>query len=179
MNLRLSRAQMAMAGLCALLALLLMYELMAPPTQFSLPDVHLKPKLLAIQPPPPFIAPPVGSFNAINDRPLFLPSRKAIAAPAAGPGAQAAGPPPMPNATLVGVIMDGQNSIAMVKVGGAPFAQAMGTGASIGDWQISAVGADRVELKSGSYTQELRMDAHAVPPSPSPAPGQTAPGTPQ
>ncbi|MGH6871418.1 MAG: hypothetical protein ACREHE_07925, partial [Rhizomicrobium sp.] len=101
MILRLSPAQIAMAALCVLMALVFAYELAAPPAEFALPDVHLKPRSLIAAAPPVFAPPPSGAFSAINERPPFLPSRKPIAAPAAGPGAVPAGPPPLPNVSLV------------------------------------------------------------------------------
>ena len=178
---RLSMAQIAMLVVCVLMAGLFAYQLMAPPAEFALPDVHLKPKAIAMQTPAPFIAPPQAAFEAINDRPLFLPSRKPIAAPATGPGAAPAGPPPLPNMAVVGVIGDAQNSIAMVKLGGAPFAQAMGVGAALGGWQIASIAPDKIVLRSGPFTQEVKIDARAG--NPPPAPGTPPPppgnGTPQ
>lgn len=181
---RLSVAQIAMVVLCVLMAGFFAYQLMAPPAEFALPDVHVKPKAIAMQMPAPFIAPPQAAFEAINDRPLFLPSRKPIAAPATSPGAAPAGPPPLPNMAVVGVIGDAQNSIAMVKLAGSPFAQAMGVGASLGGWQIASIAADKIVLRSGTFTQEVKIDARAGNPPPAPgAPPQQPPtpgnGTPQ
>lgn len=177
---RLSLAQIAMVILCMLMAGLFAYQLMAPPAAFALPDVHVKPKAIAMQMPQAFIAPPEAAFDAINERPLFLPSRKAIAAPDTGTGPTQAGPPPLPNMAVVGVIGDAQNSIAMVKLAGTPFAQAMGVGASLGGWQIATIGPDKIVLRSGPFTQEVKIDARAGNPPPAPgtppAPGS---GTPQ
>jgi hypothetical protein len=84
--------------------------------------------------------------------------------------------PPLPSLALVGVILDGQNSLAMVKLAGAPFAQAMGVGASIGGWQITGVGPDKIVLHAGAFEQDVRLDAKPAGQSPGPPP---APGTPQ
>jgi hypothetical protein len=174
---RLSMAQIAMLVVCVLMAGLFAYQLMAPPAQFALPDVHLKPKTIAMQTPAPFIAPPQAAFDAINARPLFLPSRKAIAALDTGTGATQAGPPPLPNMAVIGVIGDAQNSIAMVKLAGSPFAQAMGVGAALGGWQIATIGPDKIVLRAGPFTQEVKIDARAGNPPPPPQPPGNA--TPQ
>jgi hypothetical protein len=177
MSPRIAPAQAALLSLCFLMAALTVYELSVPPADFVLPVVHLRPQLDAAQPPPAFIAPSPDAFGAINDRPLFIPSRKPLAVPAGKSAAAAAAPPPLPALALVGVILDGQNSLAMVKLAGAPFAQAMAVGASIGGWQITSVGPDKIVLHAGTFEQDVRMDAK--PPGQTPAGPQPPPGTPQ
>ncbi|HEY1630512.1 MAG TPA: hypothetical protein VGF56_04315 [Rhizomicrobium sp.] len=181
-------AQIAMIVLCALMAALFFYELLAPPAEYALPDIRLKPRAVTFVPPPSFLPPPVSAFDDINDRPLFLPSRKPIAAPVAAAGSAPAGPPPLPQVALVGVLLDGQNSVAEVKLNGAAFSQAMRVGDVLGGWQIGGIGPDHISLRSGTFTQDVRMDAHAgppqqqpgdaAPPAPAPAPSKP-PGSPQ
>jgi hypothetical protein len=171
--------QIAAVALCALMAILFVYQLTAPPAQFALPEIHLKPRAIAMQTPAPFLAPPAAMFDAINQRSLFLPSRKSLTpAPVAG-GAAAAGPPPLPNAALVGVILDGKNSLALVKLLGAPYEQAMAMGASLGGWQIEGISSDHITLRAGAFTQDMHMDAKAgaAPSGPGdpPAPGAPPP----
>jgi hypothetical protein len=177
MSARIAPAQLALLGLCFLMAALTIYELSVPPAEFVLPVVHLTPRLAATTPPPAFLAPAPDVFDAINDRPLFLPTRKPLAVPAdkaaANTGATA---PPLPSLALVGVILDGQNSLAMVKLAGAPFAEAMAVGASIGGWQITSVGPDKIVLHAGAFEQDVRLDAKPAGQSGGPPP---APGTPQ
>ena len=169
-------AQIAAIALCALMAILFAYELTAPPAQFTLPEIHLKPRAAAMQMPAPFLPPPEAMFDAINQRSLFLPSRKSLNPPASDGAPAQSGPPPLPNVALVGVILDGENSLAMVKPAGAPFEQAMGIGASLGGWQIAAISADRITLKSGAFTQEIHIDAKAgTAPADPPAPGTPPP----
>ena len=174
-------AQIAMIVLCVLMAALFAYEFLAPPAEYALPEIHLKPRAVTFVPPPPFMPPPVAAFDDINGRPLFLPSRKPIAAPATGPSAAPAGPPPLPQVTLVGVLLDGQNSVAEVKMNGAAFAQAVRIGDMLGGWQIGAIGPDHISLKSGTYSQDVRMDAHAAqqPDAAPPPPPSKPPGSPQ
>jgi hypothetical protein len=171
-------AQIAMIALCALMAVLFVYELDATPAAYALPQIHLKPRVVATVAPAPFLPPPASAFDAINERPLFLPSRKAIAAPATqGAGAAPAGPPPLPAAALVGVLLDGQNSVAEIKESGAPFSRAMRVGDALGGWQIAAIGTDHVTLRAGAFSQDLHMDARAG--APPPTPGAPAPGAAQ
>ena len=112
---RIAPAQIALLTLCFLMAALTVYELSVPPAEFVLPVVHLRPSIAGAQPPPAFLAPPPESFSAINDRPVFIPSRKPLALPADKTANTAATAPPLPALALVGVILDGQNSLAMVK----------------------------------------------------------------
>ena len=171
---RIAPVQAGLLALCFALAALTIYEMSAPPTQFVLPIIHLKPRIAASAPQPSFIAPSPATFEAINDRPVFLPARKALAAPADKTvAAAAAGPPPLPSLALVGVILDGQDSLAMIKLAGAPFAQAMAVGTSIGGWQITGVEADKIVLHAGTFEQDVRLDAKPAgqSPPPPPAPG--------
>jgi hypothetical protein len=157
---RIAPAQIALLSLCFLMAALTVYELSVPPAEFVLPIVHLEPRLASASPPPGFIAPPPDNFSAINDRPVFIPSRKPLALPAdKTTTAATTSAPPLPSLAVVGVILDGQNSLAMVKLAGAPFAQAMAVGASIGGWQITSVGPDKIVLHAGPFEQEVRLDA--------------------
>ncbi|HEX3675577.1 MAG TPA: hypothetical protein VHU87_15000 [Rhizomicrobium sp.] len=168
--------QIAAIALCALMAILFVYELTAPPAQFALPEVHLRPRAIALQTPAPFLAPPAAMFDAINQRSLFLPSRKSLTPPPVAGGAAPAGPPPLPNAALIGVILDGQNSLAMVKLSGAPYEQAMAMGASLGGWQIAGISSDHITLRSGAFTQDMHMDAKAgAAPGDPPAPNVPPP----
>jgi len=177
MTARIAPAQAALLSLCFLMAALTVYELSVPPAEFVLPVVHLRPQIAAAQSPPAFIAPPPDAFSAINDRPIFIPSRKPLAVPAdKTAAAAAAAPPPLPALALVGVILDGQNSLAMVKLAGAPFAQAMAVGASIGGWQIASVGPDKIVLRAGTFEQDVRMDAKPAGQTPA---GPPPPGSPQ
>jgi len=172
---RIAPAQIALLTLCFLMAALTVYELSVPPAEFVLPVVHLRPSIAGAQPPPAFLAPPPESFSAINDRPVFIPSRKPLALPADKTANTAATAPPLPALALVGVILDGQNSLAMVKPAGAPFAQAMGVGASVGGWQITSIGPDKIVLHAGTFEQDVRLDAKPL----GQAPAAPPPGTPQ
>jgi hypothetical protein len=165
--------QIAMIALCVLMAGLFVYQLSAAPSDYVLPEIHLKPRVVATVTPPPFLPPPQNSFDAVNQRPLFLPSRMPIATPAAaqGPAAAPAGPPPLPPASLVGVMLSGQSSIAEIKMNGAAFSTGLHVGDSLGSWQIASIGPDSITLRSGTYSQDMRMDAHAASPPPPGGPG--------
>ncbi|HEY2069683.1 MAG TPA: hypothetical protein VGG48_09040 [Rhizomicrobium sp.] len=174
--------QFGLFAVCLLMAGLFVYELSAAPADFPLPDVHLKPRAVAIAEAQPFVPPPASAFDAVNDRTLFLPSRKSLTAPATTGAAAINGPPPPADITLVGVLMDGQNSVAEVKTAGAVLSQPLRVGDAVGTWSVSAIGPDHVTLKSGTFTQDVHMDAKTgaplAPGSPgaAPPPGQP-PGT--
>lgn len=168
-------AQIAMTALCAVMAALFVYELMASPADYALPVIQLKPRAVAFVPPPAFVPPAADAFNAINDRSLFLPSRKSLTAPDTGATAAPSGPPPLPQVTLIGVLLDGQASVAEVKVNGAAFAQAIHLGDALESWRVAAIAPDHISLRYGGFTQDVHMDAHAAGPQ---QPGDAAPTAP-
>src|SRR5206468_2429246 len=110
-----SRSQIVLSGLCAALALGLLYELFAPLPAHSIPSVQAANTVVLPPPPPAFIAPSAEAFAAIGDRPLFDSTRKKYVPPPAPEQQQANAPPPPPNLALVGVILDGQTKLAIVR----------------------------------------------------------------
>jgi hypothetical protein len=78
--------------------------------------------------------------------------------------------------SLVGVILDGERKLALIKSPQAPLAVGLGVGGTIEGWQVTRVEADRVALRAGGPEQELRLsDNKAVagnaPSSPNGPPG--------
>jgi hypothetical protein len=171
---------MILTALCAVLATILLYELFAPLSGFTVPV--LPPRntdaSLPLQLPDP--APTAASFAALNDRPLFSPQRKAVTPAAVG--AAAAAPPPPPTATLVGIIMDPQRQIALIRTASSPLATAYAVGETVQGWQVSLIAPDRVVLHQGTADDTLKLESNRAPASVADAkstPPQDAKTTPQ
>ncbi len=156
MRAMLQSVQLGLGGLCVVLTIAFAYLCTAPLPAFDPPAMQL-----AARKPPseitPFMAPPQAAFAAIDARPMFNPARRPIT-PSALPGNASSGPPPAPDITLIGVILDGKTQLAMVKGQGAPFATSVGVGESIGGWQVAEISPDHVSLRAGVYEHTLRMD---------------------
>ncbi len=147
----------------AVLALACVYELVAPLPAYSVPPVQTSPLPALPNTPAPFTAPLPETYAAISDRPLFDPHRKKYL-PSPKPGADKTAPPPPANLSLVGVIIDSNLRIAMVKSSDAMLAMSVGVGAEIGGWQVSSIEPDRIVLKAGTAEEDIRLEANKAPP---------------
>lgn len=163
----------ALWALCATVGAAWLYTMTAPLPAYSVPSVAV-PNPGELPPaPPPFVAPPAATFVVIADRPLFDPHRKQYLPPAKPEGNKAA-PPPPPNLSLVGVIIDSDRRLAMVKSSDAMLAMSVSIGAEIGGWQVASIEPDRIVLTSGTTQDEIRLESNKAPPL---AAGQS-PGSP-
>ncbi|HSZ74978.1 MAG TPA: hypothetical protein VK779_09175 [Rhizomicrobium sp.] len=162
MKLALTPAPLSLATLCGGFALILAYELAMPPQAYRLPDVPVRKPASIVLLQPSFAAQPIETFSSIDERPLFSATRKPAASPEQNPAQ--AGPPPAPNASLVGVIMDGKTQLAMMRSPDSAFALSYAVGSSIGGWQISEIDSDKVKLISGAFTHEIDLNANRAPP---------------
>lgn len=153
----------ALSGMCIGLFAGCLYALLAPASAYPVPAVRLPP--LSAPPPPPtaFAAPPPNAFAAIGDRPLFDAERKKYVPPPKPDEAKQA-PPPPPNLSLVGVIIDSDKRLAMVKASDGMLASSIAVGANIGGWQVAAIEPDRIVLTAGTAQDEIRLDANKAPP---------------
>lgn len=165
----------SLAALCAALAAIAAYEYEVPIQPFRPPAVSLTVRPLAAE--ADFYSPPSeAAFSSIDERPIFNPTRKAVEAaptPEGGVGA----PPPPPNATLVGVIADAQNKLALVKEQGSVFATSLAVGSTIDGWQVAEIDADRVLLRAGAAQATLTMYGTRTEASPTARTAPTAPSS--
>jgi hypothetical protein len=98
----------------------------------------------------PVAAQPLERLPAIVDRSLFSPSRRPPAAPP--PVVQAptasASPSAPPNIVLLGVVMDGQNARAVVRVGADNRLLRAQMGDDIDGWKVAQIDGRKVVLAS-------------------------------
>jgi hypothetical protein len=153
------------SGLSALLALALVYQIAAPLPDIDPPRLPPKPRTQQIAAVVPVSTPPPDAFAEIGTRPIFSPSRRGTAAPSAGVATLSP-----PEVTLVGIMIDSHDRIAMLRTPGSPLASAFHLGATVSGWQLSEIAPDRVVLSAGGARDEIRLDANKAPAKPSAPP---------
>jgi len=157
MTLPLSRLRAGLAGLCGLLLLTLAIELVAPVPDWRPPP----PAPVAQSAPPPVlpdtvITPSRDAFALIDRRDVFDPKRAPLTPKAASGGG---GTTSIGDLTLVGIILDGDTKLALLRVPGEPQAVALKAGASIQGWEVVAIGSDRVTLQGTDGQHVLVLNA--------------------
>jgi len=152
----LSQIRAVLTGLCALLLAAVVFEALAPIPDWQPPP----PAPVAIAAPPPLantvITPSKDAFALIGQRDVFDPKRAPLksAAAAAGGGATSIG-----DLTLVGIILDGDTKLALLRVPGEPQAVALKAGASLNGWQVVGIGSDRVTIQGADGQHVLVLNA--------------------
>lgn len=157
MKIPLTNAQAVLLSLCGLLLAALIYELTAPLAVLEPPQIRLNRGNAVVVQPPAFMAPSSLSFAVINDRPVFNPLRQPIRQTAL-PGETASATAPPVQVTLIGVIVDGQNKLALIKLPGAAFASGVAIGGNIAGWQVSQITPDGIVLHSGSSDYTIKLN---------------------
>ena len=148
------RTQFGLAAASVLLVALLIYEISAPLPEFNPPAFRLRPRGQRMAGIVTVTTPPPEAFAAIDARPPFSPSRRPVAAPGAGEASLAP-----PEVSLVGVILDKEDRLALLKTPTSPLATAYHVGATISGWQVSEISPDRIVLSAGvSSTAFARRD---------------------
>ncbi len=113
---------------------------------------------------PVFRMRPKGGFNQLVVRPPFSPSRRP-------PRAKPAAPPPVvqkkapvapkpvtePQATLVGIVISPDKTIAMVRKPGSSELQRLAKGERLDGWLVEGVLPDRLLLSQGDKLLELEL----------------------
>jgi hypothetical protein len=156
MTLSLNPAQLVLSGVCAALLLVLGYLLFAPLPEISVPQVHAAAETVEDDTPlQRFEAPPMAAFADVDDRSVFNPARVRVSSPSVAGATNATTLPS--DISLVGVILDGEKRLALLKSPQAPLAVGLGVGGSIEGWQVTRVEADRVALRAGGPEQELKL----------------------
>jgi hypothetical protein len=153
-------AELALGGFCGLLVLVLLYELAAPLGDIEVPSATLA-RHAAVAANRPFVPPPITSFDAVNERPVFSPLRKPIMARASVDAGGA--PVDAIDISLIGIIIDPQRQLALLKTPGLPGAVSLGVGGTIAGWTVSQIRSDRVVIRSGSSEREIRLDTKTPP----------------
>jgi general secretion pathway protein N len=161
MTMTLPKPQMFLIALCGLLGAFLLYEIFAPLAEVAVPTLQPRESIATLPLQTPFQVLSLASFAAFNERPIFSAQRKPIAP--APVGAAASAPPPPPTATLVGIIIDPQRQMALIRTPSSPLAVAVTVGQTVQGWQVSEIAPDRVVLHRGTTDDTLKLEANRAP----------------
>lgn len=151
------RPRQALGAAAVLLATLAVWPWLVPPVPVIRP--------LATPPasPPASVLatlPPIASYAAIVERPLFAPSRRPPPGIAAATGA-----PAESRYRLVGIVANGARRKAFVADGARRIE--IGEGDMLDGWTVKQIGSDRILLSSADGEAALRLKpAAAEPPKP-------------
>ena len=98
----------------------------------------------------PLAAEPLDQLSAIVDRSLFSPSRRPLATlpPVVQAPDVSAMPSPPPSVVLLGVVMDGQNARAVIRVGADKRLLRAQMGDDIDGWKVAQIDGRKVVLAS-------------------------------
>ena len=167
MTLNLNPAQLALSGACAALLIVLGYLLFAPLPEISVAQAHARAEAVEDDPPlSRFEAPPKTAFAEVDDRSVFNPARVRVSSPSVAGATNATTLPS--DISLVGVILDGEKKLALIKSPQEPLAVGLGIGGSIEGWQVTRVEPDRVALRAGGPEQELKLSDNKAAPTAGP-----------
>lgn len=172
-----TRVQILLISLCVLLAGAFLYQFSTPSQARTVPTLTVKQQTVAIAD-VSFVTPPLESFAALEARPPFNPLRTPFDKQKEQDELEIHGPPPLPSMFLIGVIIDGERRLAILKTDRSPLAESFEVGAQVGGrWSLKEVEPDRIVLESGKFKHKIelhsasnRRPAPKAPPAPQPAP---------
>jgi hypothetical protein len=134
----------------------------------------------------PIVAQSIDSLSATRERPLFSPTRRPPAPPAAAPApivrlAAPAPPPSPPGVVLLGVVIGADAARAFVRSEPPDKTMRVGIGDDIGGWKVSQIERRELVLSLGERSATFKIFDNTKttepPPGvePSPKPAQTQP----
>jgi hypothetical protein len=152
-----TRAQIVLLVLCGGLGILLAYELFAPLREYRPPAVDAPHRTYAVETPALYSVPAFDAFANIDERSVFNPLRTRVASASDIGNETAAGDNLPPDLALIGVILDGQTKMALLKSSAAPMVVGVPQGGTIEGWQVADVLPDRVVFAAHGSRQELKL----------------------
>jgi len=164
MNTLTTPTQVVLGLVCTLLLGAIGYEIAAPLPEPTLPAPAASARPIAPAPLPVFHPPPSENFDEINARPVFDRARAPIAADttvAIGTFSGSGTSPPA--VALVGIIIDGDRRLAMIRSSVSPVATSVSLGDMIEGWKVARIDSDRIVLHSGSDNAEIRLSQNRSP----------------
>lgn len=145
--------QWCLAAMCLALSILLTAAIYVPVSMPTVPIIapNELPKVDAIQ--PPFVLPAQSQFAVAAERPVFSASRRP---PPVSTGTPVALLPP-PRIAVIGVILDSQHRLALIKSAGIHFAAAMTIGSHIAGWTIERIDVHGITLSVGRRSVRFNL----------------------
>lgn len=172
-----------LAGIVCGLAALLAHQLVRSPESVDVPSTAFRGPTGAVGDVNPAAAPPKEpktAYRVIAERTLFHPSRRPDPPPAAPEPKLAAAPPApaiSPSAltpyVLIGIVTDGQRSLALLRgTTGSASVVRLAEGDSLHGWTVAKIETDRVTLRAGAGEYSMAFPkpvaSGSVPSAPAP-----------
>lgn len=154
---RLTNAQVALLGLCAVLLAALLYEMFAPLREYHPAPVGDTHAAYTVAMPAMYTPPAFLTYANIDEKSVFNPLRTPIVTDSGGV-ATAAGDSLPSDMVLVGVILDGSKKMALLKSSSEPLAVGVAEGDVFEGWQVASVGPDKVVFAAHGDRQELELN---------------------
>ena len=143
----------ALALLCAILGIWWSYEVLAAPPVLEPPKIALPKRASASVIIKQFVPQSLDRYSIIDEKSVFSPLRQAIKS-AREAAAQTRQPPSF---ILVGVIMSGEERIAITKAPGSNASVTVTPGQTIEGWEVVSIAADHIELRADAQTVVLPL----------------------
>lgn len=128
----------------------------------------------AEQPPAPYVMPPLESFTAVVERPLFSPTRRMPNPPpevdtpvAEAPAAEPSGPAE-PELRFFGTVTQGGVAAALVTFPSTSEVARLRPGDMVGDWQVISVERNKLELGLGDDRRSYEIFGQGMRAAPQP-----------
>jgi general secretion pathway protein N len=149
---------------CSLLAAMVYLELESAPRLAA--AVAPGGDSMDVAPLPPAVAyepPPASTFDGVLARPLFSPSRRP---PDDAPALAVEAAPVLAafELELVGVLINGEERVALVRQPGVAVLLRLAPGAVAAGWTVESIEPDRVLFRSGTRLEEAQLRDDATPP---------------
>jgi hypothetical protein len=157
MNLRFTAAQLALFGLCGLLAITLAWLWLAPLPEYPAPEIHLRSEQADSVAPALYSPPSAEAFAEVDDRSVFNPQRTRVVASQSQGAVNTTSLPT--DLSLIGVILDADTKLALFRTQSAPLAVSVPMGGTIEGWQVARIEPDRVVMHAGGADQEMKLVA--------------------
>lgn len=150
-----------LAGIVCGLAALLVFHLVRSPESVNIPSTAFRDPTIAAGDLNPAAAPlkePKAAYGVIAERTLFHPSRRPGPPPpapepksAAAPPAPAISPSVLTPYLLIGIVADGQQSLALLRgAAGSASVVRLAEGDSLHGWTVTKIETDRLTLRAGT-----------------------------
>jgi hypothetical protein len=156
----------ALLGLSLTLGMAGVYELAAPLDPVNVEKPDLAAHRMPVAPPASFVPPAEDRFADINNRPLFIASRKPLADIVQANAATTA----TSDFSLVGVIMGGARAIALIHSKSASSTTSAALGDAVNGWRVARIDATTVTLRAGGNDFVLPLNGPTSGPPSAPLP---------
>ena len=134
----------------------IVYETVAPPDPVAIELPPVPRHAVPVPPPMPFVPPPEEAFADIDARPLFAADRKPLA-----DNTQLGAVGSASELSLVGVIMDGDHAVALLRNKSSSQTESASVGGTVQGWHVARIDATSVTLSVNGKQTVVALEGPA------------------